>query len=188
MNVEIHRLIDLESQQGTDYISQSIEYPMTEEARACGLTETEFLMIRLLTSNGAGLVQRHLYAESQPLALEVLLCQHLDSALQKLPTETTTDVVFRWDSKPIVGQGQVGNTIIYPAYLTASKVNLSTNLNYIYIIHLSQNTKARCIYSVYEIQPFAPEWQVEFPKNTNFHVDNYTVGDDGKVIIEMTEQ
>lgn len=188
MNAEIQRLINLESIQDTDFVSQSIDYPMTDESRACGLTETEFLMIRLLTSNGAGLVQRHLYAGSQPSALEVLLCQHLDSALQKLPTETTTDVVFRWDSKPIVGQGQVGQTIIYPAYLTASKVNLSTNLNYLYIIHLSQNTKARCIYSVYEIQPFAPEWQVEFPRDTKFHVDNYTVGKDGKVMIEMTEQ
>lgn len=188
MNAEIQRLIDLESQQDTDFVSQSIDYPMTDESRACGLTETEFLMIRLLTSNGAGLVQRHLYAGSQPSALEVLLCQHLDGALQKLPNETTTDVVFRWDSKPIVGQGQVGQTIIYPAYLTASKVNLSTNLNYLYIIHLSQNTKARCIYSVYEILPFLPEWQVEFPRDTKFHVDNYTVDNDGCITIEMTEQ
>lgn len=94
MNAEIQRLIDLESIQGTDFVFQSIEFPMAVEARACGLTETEFLMIRLLTSNGEGLIQRHLYAGSQPSVLEGLLCQHLDSALQKLPTETTTDVVF----------------------------------------------------------------------------------------------
>lgn len=95
MNAEIQRLIDLESKQGTDFVNQSIEYPMTDEAKACGLTETEFLMIRLLTSNGEGLIQKQLYIGSQPTALESLLCQHLDNALQKLPAETSTNVVFR---------------------------------------------------------------------------------------------
>lgn len=188
MNTDIQKLIELESLQGTDFVFQSIDYPMTDEAKACGLTDTEFMMIRMMTSNGEGLVQRHLYAGNQPSDLEVLLCQHLDSALQKLPTETTTEEVFRWDTNPIIKQDQVGQIINYPAYLTASKVNLSTNLDYLYIIHLSKNTSARCFYKVYEIMPFAPEWQVEFPRATKFYVDSYMAGNDGKVIIEITEQ
>ena len=42
MNAEIQRLINLESIQDTDFVSQSIDYPMRDESRACGLTETEF--------------------------------------------------------------------------------------------------------------------------------------------------
>ena len=99
MNAEIEQLIQLEKDLGSNFVEQSLGYkPDTD---IYGLTETEFLLIRMLVSNGQSLIQKHLYEGSEPTELESLLCNYLDSALEKLPKEDTTETVFRVTSNSI---------------------------------------------------------------------------------------
>ena len=139
MNAEIEQLIQLEKDLGSNLVEQSLGYkPDTD---IYGLTETEFLLIRMLVSNGQSLIQKHLYEGSEPTELESLLCNYLDSALEKLPKEDTTETVFRVTSNSIFSPTDVGKEITIPAYLTASKKWLSTSDNCVYVIRLSGRTK-----------------------------------------------
>lgn len=181
---EIEYLKKLEKQFGTDFIAQSEGYEPQE--KSFGLTKVEFLTIRMLVSNGSTLIQDHLYKGRQPYELESLLCRYLDSALSKLPFENTVSKVYRLDSKTFISPSDVNSIITYPAYLTASIKCLEANFSVLYTINLSQNTKARCVYRVYEILPALPEWQVEFPRGSRFYVNSYS-SIDGKIFIEMSE-
>ena len=127
-----------------------------------------------------------MYKGRQPTELESLLCRYLDSALLKLPLEDTVDKVYRLDSKTFISQSDLHSIITYPAYLTASKICLEADFRILYTINLSQNTKARCVYRVYEILPGFPECQVEFPRGSRFSVNSYS-SVDGKIFIEMSE-
>jgi len=186
MNPIINRLLALEKPLGSNYTEQSLGYK-SDDADAYDLSDVEFLTIRMLVSNGESLIQRHLYQGVEPTELEQLLCENLDSALSKIPVEDTTDIVYRWDKNPIVTLSDKGKIITYPAYLTSSKTCFPTNLKYCYIIHLSSRTKARSIYKAYEITPSFPEYQVEFPKGTQFLVLDYRQDGD-YTVIEMVEQ
>lgn len=181
---EIEYLKKLEEQFGTNYIAQSEGYEPHD--KTFGLTDAEFLTIRMMVSNGSSLIQDYLYKGRQPTELESLLSSYLDSALLKLPLENTVDEVYRLDSKTFISQSDVSSVITYPAYLTASTKFLEAKFRVQYIIKLSQNTKARCVYRVYEILPEFPECQVEFPRGSRFSVDSYNC-EDGKIIIEMSE-
>ena len=181
---EIEYLKKLEKQIGTDYIAQSEGYEPQD--KTFGLTDAEFLTIRMMVSNGSSLIQDYLYKGRQPTELESLLCRYLDSALLKLPLEDTVDKVYRLDSTTFISQSDLHSIITYPAYLTASTIRLKADFRILYTINLSQNTKARCVYSVYEILPGFPEWQVEFPRGSRFSVNSYS-SVDGKICIEMSE-
>ena len=151
-----------------------------------GLTDAEFLTIRMMVSNGSSLIQDYLYKGRQPTELESLLSRYLDLALLKLPLENTVDKVYRLDSKTFISESKLNSIITYPAYLTASTIRLKADFRVLYTINLSQNTKARCVYRVYEILPEFPEWQVEFPRGSRFSVNAYS-SVDGKIFIEMSE-
>lgn len=171
MNAEIERLVTLEKGIGSSYVEQSIGYkPLTD---IYGLSETEFLLIRMLVSNGQSLIQRHLYDKTQPTELESLLCKYLDQALAKVPKEDTTTTVYRVTCDCYFSENDKGKSIVYPAYLTASKKLLSTDHNCEYEIHLAGRTQAKSIYKVYEIDTCLPEEQVEFPRNTAFYVEDF---------------
>ena len=185
MNAEIEQLIQLEKDLGSNFVEQSLGYkPDTD---IYGLTETEFLLIRMLVSNGQSLIQKHLYEGSEPTELESLLCNYLDSALEKLPKEDTTETVFRVTSNSIFSPTDVGKEITIPAYLTASKKWLSTSDNCVYVIRLSGRTKAKSIYKAYEVMPQLPEEQVEFPMNTKFYVADFC-SKGGKTMVELWER
>lgn len=84
MTPETQHLIDLEKQTlGSNFVEQSVGY-YHEYRSDEGLTEEEFMTVRMLVSNGADIIQRHLYAGTEPTELESLLCGHLDSAIRKM--------------------------------------------------------------------------------------------------------
>ena len=185
MNAEIEQLIQLEKDLGSNFVEQSLGYkPDTD---IYGLTETEFLLIRMLVSNGQSLIQKHLYEGTEPTGLESLLCNYLDAALEKLPKEDTTETVFRVTSNSFFSPTDVGKEITIPAYLTASKKWLSTSDNCVYVIRLSGRTKAKSIYKAYEVMPQLPEEQVEFPMNTKFYVAD-VCSKGGKTMVELWER
>lgn len=184
MNSEIEELIRLEKELGTNYVEQSLGYkPVTN---LYGLNETEFLLIRMLVSNGEDLIQKHLYEGTTPSELDSLLYKYLDSALTKLPTEDTTDIVFRVTNKCIYTKKDIGLVHNYPAYLTASVSLLSSNCTCEYKIRLAGRTKAKSIYKAYELMPGFPEKQVEFQRNTKFYVKD-VYEQDGITKIELCE-
>ena len=184
MNTEIAQLLQLESDIGTNYVEQSLGYkPDTNEY---GLTETEFLVIRMLVSNGQSSIQQHLYEKRQPTRLESLLCGYLDAALKKIPKEDTVGYVYRVTSQNILSPSDKSSLISYPAYLTASKKWLSTSDNCSLIIRLAGRTKARSVYKAYEMNKMLPEEQVEFPRNTKFYVEDYEIKD-GNTIVKLLE-
>lgn len=185
MNREIEQLLQLEKNIGTNYVEQSLGY--YPSCNNYNLTETEFLMIRMLVSNGQSLIQSHLYNGTAPTELESLLCQYLDAAIEKLPKEDTTEIVFRVTSNSFFSPQDVGKEVVIPAYLTASKKLLSTNDNCVYVIRLSGRTKAKSLYKAYEVMPQLPEEQVEFPRNTRFYVED-VCSKGGKTIVELWEQ
>lgn len=106
MNQEIEQLLQLEKSIGTNYVEQSLGY--YPSCNYYNLTETEFLLIRMLVSNGQSLIQSHLYNGSQPTELESLLCKCLDAAIEKLPKEDTTENVFRVTSNSLFTPQNVG--------------------------------------------------------------------------------
>lgn len=170
MNQEILRLIKLEKDTlGSNFIEQSAVY-YAKCNPDFGLTEEEFLTVRMLVSNGEGLIQRHLYAGTEPTELETELCLYLDKAIAKIPVEDTTDVVHRIVNQNYFNPSQIGKVVVFPAYLTASKEYIGIEGPVEYNIQLSGRTQARSLYRVYEITPAMPEWQVEFPRNTKFYV------------------
>lgn len=185
MNAEIKQLLDLEKNIGTSFVAQSLGYQLDDNPY--NLTETEFLLIRMLVSNGQSLIQSHLYKGTQPTELESLLVKYLDAALEKMPKEDTTDIVFRVTSDSIITPEDMGKEITIPAYLTASKKLLSTNDNCVYVIRLNGRTKAKSLYKTYEVTPFLPEEQVEFPRNSKFYVEDVYYKD-GKTVIELLER
>ena len=185
MNTEIEQLLQLEKARGTNLVEQSLGYKL--ESNPYGLSETEFLVTRMLVSNGQSLIQNHLYTRSEPTELESLLCEYLDSALEKLPKEDTTETVFRVTSESIFKQEDIGTEKSVPAYLTASKKWLSTSDNCVYVIRLNGRTKARSIYKAYEVTPFLPEEQVEFPRNTKFYVADVCRKED-RTMVELWER
>lgn len=185
MNTEIEQLLQLEKARGTNLVEQSLGYKL--ETNPYGLSETEFLVIRMLVSNGQSLIQNHLYTRTEPTELESLLCKYLDSALEKLPKEDTTETVFRVTSDSFFKQEDIGTERSVPAYLTASKRWLSTSNNCVYVIRLNGRTKARSIYKAYEVTPVLPEEQVEFPRNTKFYVAN-VCSKDGRTMVELWER
>ncbi len=189
MNEEIKRLIDLEYQiYKSNFVEQAaISYMKTQGAINAGLSDVEFLMITILTSNGQGLIQRMLYNGGTPTVLEQELWRYLDSALDKLPIEDHTKVVYRVLSNTDISTNQIGNIIEAPYYMTASLKELNTKETIVYEIMLAARTKAKSIYRVFEIMPQVPEFQVEFPRNTKFLVYNITEID-GKTRVELIEQ
>lgn len=187
MTQEIQNLIQLEqSTLGSDYIAQSEGY-YREYLSDEGLTEEEFLVVRMLVSNGGKLIQRHLFEGSAPTQLESLLCGYLDSAIEKMHIEDTTDVVYRVVKTNEFNDSQVNTVITKNEYLTASKFRLSvTGRNVVYIIQLAGRTQARSLYRAYEVTPFAREFQVEFPRGTKFHVDG--IEQEGDItVVRLTE-
>lgn len=154
MNAEIEKLLQLEKSIGSNYVEQSLGY--MPDTTVYGLTETEFLLIRMLVSNGQSLIQNHLYNRLKPTELEHFLCYYLDAALTKLPKEDTTDTVFRVTNNSIFSIHDIGKVVV-PAYLTASKKELSTIGNCTYVISLWGRTKAKSVYKVYEVNPLLPE-------------------------------
>ena len=158
MNAEIAQLLQLESDIGTNYVEQSLGYK--PEKNEYGLTETEFLVIRMLVSNGQSLIQQHLYEKRQQTKLESLLCGYLDAALEKIPKEDTVGYVYRVTSQNILSPSDKSSVVSYPAYLTASKQWLSSNDNCSLIIRLAGRTKARSVYKAYEMNQMLPEEQV----------------------------
>ena len=185
MNQEIQQLLDLEKSIGSNYVAQSLNYIIGDNPY--DLTETEFLLIRMLVSNGQSLIQSHLYNGSQPTELESLLCKYLDAAIEKLPKEDTTENVFRVTSNSLFSPKDVGKEVVIPAYLTASKKLMSTNDNCAYVIRLNGRTKAKSLYKAYEIMPQLPEEQVEFPRNTKFYVED-VCSKGGITVVELWEQ
>lgn len=184
MNAEIEQLLDLEKSIGSSYVAQSLNYKLGNNPY--NLTETEFLLIRMLVSNGQSLIQSHLYNGTAPTVLESLLVKYLDAAIEKLPKEDTTEIVFRVTSNSLFTPQDVGKEVIIPAYLTASKKLLSTNDNCVYVIRLNGRTKAKSLYKAYEIMPQLPEEQVEFPRNTKFYVED-VCSKGGKTVVELWE-
>lgn len=187
MNSEIKYLIDLETKiYGSTYVQQSSCY-YNEDAMKYGLTETEFLTLRMLVSNGESLIQKHLYQNTEPNELESLLRNYLDAAINKLPIEEDAHQVCRVLNNSPINKGTIGNVVKMDAYLTCSRQLLSDETKYVYIIDFARHTKARSLYKVYEVNPILPEYQVEFPRGTKFLVtDVYNQGD--KTIVEMVEQ
>ena len=186
MSQEIERLIKLERDTfGSDFIQQSAGY-YAECNPGFGLSEEEFLTVRMMVSNGEDLIQRNLYTGTALTDLETLLCQYLDNAIAKMPIEDTTDVVRRMARNNFFNSSQIGKEIVFPAYLTASKGCTGIEAPVEYIIRLAGRTQARSLYRVYEITPILPEWQVEFPRNTKFFVDNIEVVG-GKTYVYLTE-
>jgi hypothetical protein len=184
MNKEIEHLLELEKDLGSNYIEQSLGYqPDTDEY---GLTETEFLVLRMLVSNGESLIQEHLYENTNPTELDELLWKYLDAAIEKLPKEDTITVVYRMTGDSYFTKSDVGKEVVFPAYMTASKIRLSTNLNCEYEIRLAGRTKAKSVYKVYEVVPVLPEYQVEFPRNTKFFVEDI-INDNGKTLVKLWE-
>lgn len=185
MNAEIEHLIQLEKALGTNYVEQSLGYQPVDNSY--NLTETEFLVLRMLVSNGQALIQQHLYNGTSPTELESLLCSYLDAALEKLPREDTTETVFRVTSNNTITVQDIGKEKVIPAYLTTSKKWLITNDNCVYVIRLAGRTKAKSIYKAYEVIPLMPEEQVEFPRNTKFFVAD-VCNKEGKTVVELWEQ
>lgn len=184
MNDKILKLIEFGKTQGTDIVKQCLEYiAKVDTSESYGLFEEEKLLIGMLVSNGQSYIQKHLYEGKEPNDFEEELCNILDAALIKLPIEDTVDYVYRSDASPIIKPEQKNKTIEYPAYLTSSRVELSTNQEIMYKIELAGRTKARSIYKAIEI---IPEYQVEFPKDTKFWVKDYC-DKDGKTYIELIE-
>lgn len=187
MNDKIKELIELESQIGSNYVEQSCGY-FNEKAIEAGLTEEQFLTLRMMVSNGEDLIQHHLFSNTGPSKLEQKLCEYLDQALCKLPIEDTTPIVYRYDNSTVINAAQKGTVINFPGYLTTSKCPyIGIDGKFRYIVHLAGRTKARCIYRVCEITRLTPEYQVEFPRGTQFLVYDYRVEGD-YTIIELIEQ
>ncbi len=92
MKKEIEHLLELEKELGSKYVQQSLGY--IPDKNEYTLTEVEFLVLRMLISNGESLIQKHLYARTKPTELESLLCKYLDAALEKMPKEDTTTLVY----------------------------------------------------------------------------------------------
>ena len=187
MTPEILHFIDLEKQTlGSNFVEQSVGYYL-EYCSDEGLTEEEFLTVRMLVSNGEGIIQRHLYAGTEPTELESLLCGHLDSAIRKMHIEDTVSIVYRVLENSEYTVDDIDKVITFPAYLTTSKYCIPvTGYNATYVIRLAGRTQARSLYRVYEITPMMPEWQVEFPRGTKFHIDNVQQHD-GQTVVYMTE-
>lgn len=184
MNKEIEHLLELEKNLGSNYVEQSFGYkPDTDEY---GLTETEFLVLRMLVSNGESLIQEHLYEDTNPTELDGLLWKYLDAAIEKMPKEDTAIMVYRMTGNSFFSSSDVGKEVVFPAYLTASKIRLSTNYNCEYEIRLTGRTKAKSVYKVYEVMPVAPEYQVEFPRNTKFYVEDI-ITEKGKTLVKLWE-
>lgn len=182
--MEIKHLLELEKELGSNYVQQSLGYkPDTDKY---GLTDTEFLVLRMLVSNGQSLIQKHLYNRTNPTELEELLCKYLDAAIEKLPKEDTTTLVYRMTDSCYFSSSDVGKEVVVPAYLTTSKNRLSTGLNCEYEIKLTGRTKAKSIYKVYEVVSTMPEFQVEFPRNTKFYVEDIVI-DNGKTLVKLWE-
>ena len=181
LNNNIQYLINLEAKlHGSQLIKDAAQRRLAIK-NTNNLSTEELMLISLLISVGASLFQTHLYQNTAPNNLEQLLCNYLDSALSKLPVEKSTDIVYRSDEAAIVNISN--GEFIYKPYLTASKNLLPTQSPFLYVIHLSDTTNARCVYSV--IDPFY-EFQVEFPRNTRFNILKcYNVN--SKTIIEMKE-
>lgn len=170
---------------GSNYIEQSY--------KDCGdivgnyeLTEEESLVIQMMISNGANLIQGHLYGGISANELEQELTELIDKALLKIPTEKDSPVVYRCDDNPIITANEVNRIVSYPAYLTASLVRLPTSCSTLYVIELAKDSQARSLYKVKEINPCVQEWQVLFPKGTRFEVKSHQTIH-GKTVIMMQE-
>ncbi len=189
MNKEILELIQLEAKiYGSNYTEQAANsYPMTKGAVECGLTETEFLLITMLASNGENLIQKLLYSGGDPTDLEFKLWEYLDSAINKLPIENQVDCVYRMAANTYFQTSQIHTVVEVPFYMTASLVELSTNCPVEYVISLAQNTKARSLYKVFEVVLQLPEFQVEFQRNTKFFVEDI-IQMNGNTVVLLAEQ
>ena len=189
MNKEISELIQLEAKiYGSNYSEQAANsYPMTNGALECGLTEKEFLLITMLASNGENLIQKLLYSRGNPTDLELKLWEYLDSAINKLPIENKVDCVYRMTANSYFQTSQIHTMVEVPFYMTASLMELSTDCPVEYKIELANNTKARSLYMVFEVVPQLPEFQVEFPRNTKFFVDDI-IQMNGNTVVLLAEQ
>ena len=179
MNKEISELIQLEAKiYGSNYTEQAANsYPMTKEALECGLTETEFLLITMLASNGENLIQKLLYSGGDSTDLELKLWEYL---------ENQVDCVYRMAANTYFQTSQIHTVVEVPFYMTASLMELSTNCPVEYKIELANNTKARSLYKVFEVVPQLPEFQVEFPRKTNFFIEDI-IQMNGNTVVLLAE-
>lgn len=183
MNTEIEQLLQLEKGVGSNHIEYFLGNTIYDNV--LDLTETEFLLIRMLLSNSQSLIQDHLFNKTEPTELETLLCKYLDSALMKLPKEDSVEIVFRETNNIIFSPADVGTDIIYPAYLTASKKCINKDQICVYVIRLNGRTKARSIYKAYK--DTSPMEHVAFPKRTKFYVEK-VYSKEGKTFVELWER
>ena len=138
-----------------------------------GITDVEYLIILMFCGNQAKIFQQHFIEKRTPNRLEHALCHLLDTILDKLPS-ANFDCLGRFDTYSDISDYKENTTINIGYYLTATPRNLGnvaeTKVIWIITPLPKEDTKARCIFPIYDI-PGIPEYQVNFKRNTKFHID-----------------
>lgn len=135
------------------------------------INEVEYIVVEIFCGNGASYIQKHLINNQKPSQLEIAFTNILDNVLEKLP-QNSNEILFRYDTYGDIDTYSENTEITIKHYLTTTSTNLGSIANTKFIWEIKPlplpKTNAICLY---EISPLPDEMQVNFKRNTKFHID-----------------
>ena len=135
------------------------------------INEVEYIVVEIFCGNGASYIQKHLINNQKPSQLEIAFTNILDNVLEKLP-KNSNEILFRYDTYGDIDTYSENTEITIKHYLTTTSTNLGSIANTKFIWEIRPlplpKTNAICLY---EISPLPDEMQVNFKRNTKFHID-----------------
>lgn len=137
------------------------------------INETEYIVVEILCGNGASYIQNHLINNQKPNQLEEAFTNILDNVLEKLP-KNSNEILLRYDTYGDIDTYSENTDITVNHYLTTTPTDLGNIANTKFIWEIkplpSSKTNARCLYEIVPLH-IQDEKQVNFKRNTKFHID-----------------